>query len=396
MAFDLMRFLGGVNAYNTGQPIRGPSGSRGLLDLFEGPRQRIDRWAINQGTVPTPEERAQFEEGLDRLASELPPTPNRGGADGFGNPEIVVQNRPPAGASMVEQDVAPPALGNRDWLLEAQAAKEAAPDRKGMFGMKGTLRDVVGILGDAFLVQGGGKAIYGPQRQLERKSDAIVGMTAGMDRSDPATAAYLNAIERAAYEDPAMAEEMLKGFETRQLNQAVKENQIAQRTEATKKTAYETLLKGRSQLQRILSNGKTPEQRARLLQLYGPKIANETGLSLDQLGASLSMNDEDLLAFANADMNVFQTQTLEDRDRQIGIAQQNADANTTRANRPVSTGRPAQVTEAAEIARIRNKVNRGEKLQPGDQQTWDTYQGKGKKGGRRTPPSLPPGFKFKQ
>lgn len=363
MAFDLMRFLGGVNAYNTGQPIRGPSGSRGpILDLFQDREEGPFSWRT-PGTVPTPEERARYEEGLDKLASELPPLPNRGGADGFGNPEIVVQNRPPATAvpgEPVEQAAipSPPSLGNQDWLLEAQAAQENRPERKGMFGMKGTLRDVVGILGDAFLVQGGGKAMYLPQRQLERKSDAIVGMTAGMDRTDPATAAYLNAIERMAYEDPAAAEEMLKGFETRQLNQAVKENQIAQRTEATQKTRLGNITAARAQLQRILRNTR-PELRAQAAAYYGPLLARQAGVPVEELGVRSGMTPEDYDAFARSDMNVYQTETLQDRDAQIAIAKQNADANTTRANRPPAQRSPSREGISNVDAEVARKVLQG-------------------------------------
>lgn len=88
----------------------------------------------------------------------------------------VAANTPVAGdVQTVTPD--PPAMGNVASLLEAQAAMENAPQRKGMFGMKGTLRDVVGLLGDAFLVQGGGKALYGPQRERERLADAMTGFT---------------------------------------------------------------------------------------------------------------------------------------------------------------------------------------------------------------------------
>lgn len=45
-------------------------------------------------------------------------------------------------------------------------------DHSGRFGVKGTLRDILGTLGDAFLVQSGNKAVYAPQRQAERLGDA--------------------------------------------------------------------------------------------------------------------------------------------------------------------------------------------------------------------------------
>ena len=44
---------------------------------------------------------------------------------------------------------------------------------KGMFGVKGTFRDILGLMGDAFLVQSGNKPVYAPQRKLERMQDAM-------------------------------------------------------------------------------------------------------------------------------------------------------------------------------------------------------------------------------
>lgn len=48
-------------------------------------------------------------------------------------------------------------------------------ERKGMFGIKGTARDVLGLLGDAFLVQGGADPLYRKVRDQERQADALRG-----------------------------------------------------------------------------------------------------------------------------------------------------------------------------------------------------------------------------
>lgn len=50
-----------------------------------------------------------------------------------------------------------------------------APQRSGMFGLKGTLRDVLGSIGDAFLVQSGNKPMYSQARQREALADAARG-----------------------------------------------------------------------------------------------------------------------------------------------------------------------------------------------------------------------------
>lgn len=134
----------------------------------------------------------------------------------------VAANMPVAGeVQTVTPD--PPAMGNVASLLEAQAAMENAPQRKGMFGMKGTLRDVVGLLGDAFLVQGGGKAMYGPQRERERLADAMTGFT-----QQPQAAS-----ERVAYNGFAdEASKLWNDTQTQQINQgtlAAKQEEIARK-----------------------------------------------------------------------------------------------------------------------------------------------------------------------
>lgn len=82
-----------------------------------------------------------------------------------------------------------PNVMRRDFGLESS---EAASDHRGMFGVKGTLRDVLGLVGDAFLIQSGNSPIYAPNRKQERLSDAMAGYT-----EDPTAAA-----ERAMGIDP--------------------------------------------------------------------------------------------------------------------------------------------------------------------------------------------------
>ena len=50
---------------------------------------------------------------------------------------------------------------------------QAPIQRKGLFGVKGTLRDILGTLGDGLLVGSDADPVYAPQRQRERQSDAL-------------------------------------------------------------------------------------------------------------------------------------------------------------------------------------------------------------------------------
>ena len=117
-------------------------------------------------------------------------------------------------------------LGNAALLLEAQAAGENAPQRKrGYFGTKGTLRNILGTLSDAFLVQGGADPQYAPLRERERLSDAMTGYT-----QNPQAAA-----ERMAYQGFGdQSTKVWNESQTQQVNQGTLE---ARREEIKRKGA---------------------------------------------------------------------------------------------------------------------------------------------------------------
>lgn len=69
--------------------------------------------------------------------------------------------------------------------MDAMAQEPSAPmkpdptitpfDHKGRFGTRGTLRDILGTVGDAFLIQSGNKPMYAPRRAQEQQADAMRG-----------------------------------------------------------------------------------------------------------------------------------------------------------------------------------------------------------------------------
>lgn len=83
---------------------------------------------------------------------------------------------------------------------------QPAPQHKGMFGIKGTARDILGTLGDAFLVQAGRDPIYGPRREQEKIMDAM----AGYDPMDEQSS--MAAISRLSQINPKLANEMAVDF----------------------------------------------------------------------------------------------------------------------------------------------------------------------------------------
>ena len=130
-----------------------------------------------------------------------------------GNTILIKGNRGTKYSAEDDPDLGTRLLGNTPAIEAAGQAiqrGQEVSDRRGMFGMKGTLRDVLGVLGDAFLMQSGNAPIYAPRRRQEQISDAMAGYA---DKP-------LEAIERVAYYDPAMAAELKKEYETNLLRQA--------------------------------------------------------------------------------------------------------------------------------------------------------------------------------
>ena len=70
-----------------------------------------------------------------------------------------------------------PSIGNREYIQRGLDAANDVPERQGRFGVRGTLRDILGTVGDAFLVQSGNDTVYAPQVERERQANAMAGMT---------------------------------------------------------------------------------------------------------------------------------------------------------------------------------------------------------------------------
>lgn len=108
--------------------------------------------------------------------------------------DVLGRSRP----AIPADDMGPMSLGNRAWIEEAMDARSKAPQRKGLFGVKGTLRDVLGAIGDHYLMGEGMKPVYAPKKAQEEASDALAGFT-----QNP-----MAALERLAAVNPELAQEM--------------------------------------------------------------------------------------------------------------------------------------------------------------------------------------------
>lgn len=261
-------------------------------------------------------------------------------------------------------------LGNREAVEERDHAignSQEATEHKGMFGLKGTLRDVLGTIGDAMLVQGGADRVYAPHRQAEMEGDAMAGFT-----RDPAAAA-----ERMTGVNPDRAQIM--GASAADAERKRMETLAAQAS--GQREAYK---EGGSMMSRIL--GATTPDNVEVMSRYAQSIKERYGLG-DEFIIPQTGDEPWLEGFRMSDMNAGQQDTAEYRDsridqydrgldqgdKRIGISAQNAQTARIRAMRPPAARAARNPTEASELANIRRKVDRGESLRPGEAATWNRY-----------------------
>jgi hypothetical protein len=228
---------------------------------------------------------------------------------------------------------------------EALRRAEKAADRRGMFGVKGTLRDVIGTLGDAFLVQSGNDAVYAPTREKERFSDAMAGSS-----RDP-TAAY----ERAMGVNPDAAMDFYGKYQTAE-NQA-QGNQIRQ-GELNRGVAddrVETLGKARDQIARWLGATTNDTQRAYVLGELAPQYLQGMNLTMEDLQLQPGMTGEEAGIYARGDMRVNQQLNIPIAQQRADAATRNAQSSAIRAARPPEGRAPRAETDAERAVRIGDK-----------------------------------------
>jgi hypothetical protein len=142
-------------------------------------------------------------------------------------------------------------------------------DYRGLFGIKGRARDLLGLLGDAFLVQGGADPMYRQRRDRELQADALK----GFDLEDPEMAqAALERLNRAGFPKEALDTRLKVG--EADSKKAYQENTIATRNLQNeirnadlKRRNYELYSKFSGGLVRGANPQTWPAIRARLLKM---------------------------------------------------------------------------------------------------------------------------------
>ncbi len=274
-------------------------------------------------------------------------------------------------APVYQDDPAPRPLGNRSAIEESAQAKANSPQHKGMFGVRGTLRDVLGMLGDSFLLGTGRKSIYSPQRDEEKRGDALSGFT-----QDP-----MAAIERLTQAGGSeMAQKMFNDFIDNQTKAASAQSLIGNRDTQARTRDDANLSTFQNQAGRVWAGTQDKAvARQRIL-----SMAKARGINLGQLGLSDNPTDEELGTLAAGDMTVNQQQNLP-------VAQQNANSREYSAHKASAPRATPNPTSASIAAPILAKIAAGKPLTKGEQDVVDRTAPAPKKGGYALPP-LPAGF----
>ena len=204
--------------------------------------------------------------------------------------------------------------------MAREAEKDTAlnSDRRGLFGVKGTLRDILGIVSDAFLVQSGNQPLYMPRKLEESWSDAMAGFSESPE-------AERMAIERAMRVDGRRTQEFLQQSRLNQTNMG----NLSLRGEELGRDKTNDLRKQLTGLAAAAVNG-TPEQKAEALRIIQQNTAN---LPEDDV---LRSGNLELIAGSGATPNQMLTLPLTERRvedaeertkiawKQLGVAMRNA------------------------------------------------------------------------
>lgn len=269
--------------------------------------------------------------------------------------------------------------------VTAQGPVEA-PQRTGMFGLKGTGRDLLGLLGDAFLVQSGNKPMYRPAMEQEMLGDAYQDFT-----KDPMTA-----IAKIGRVDAPLAAKMYDSH----LDSQDRNNRIAATLENQNfnnglklTTAAGGYLAG--------ANANTyPAMRANLIErakrIGQPSLFDGLPTTYDKAAIDRwsfdtmnrfqqerVLNNRDMMSYRRDNLEErrdYHDRTGDQRDQALGIQQQNADNGTTRTNKPKVVGRYVRKSDGKQIIQYDDGTE-----QVGSSEVRPTGRGSRRSGGSAAP-----------
>jgi hypothetical protein len=240
---------------------------------------------------------------------------------------------------------------------------------KGMFGIKGTMRDVLGLLGDSLLVGNDVSPVYAPRRQQENISEALE-----VYRKDPALGQQL--LDRVA---PEMSQKMAENARRESLDQ----QRINQQLRATESLERERRLKSFGTIAQYANAARDESSYQRMKPILQEYI-NDNGLNFplpDKYDPNII---QDLLKAA---IGPVQEQSLDIRAQNAQTA-----AARTAGNLALGQGRLGVAKQQADIAQQRTDIYRDDVRSRINTRENPPNQRKRMTGQGAAPPSrIPPG-----
>lgn len=247
--------------------------------------------------------------------------------------EILVQapqGRPTAVApdyadAPARDQIQPRYVLNDDRIAPRPEELDEIVPRKGMFGVKGTLRDVLGTLGDAFLVQSGRDTVYRPQRLREQMGDAMFGAS-----DDPYQAAERLASQGFVKE----AQELIEQTQRNEYQQGMlSSTEGARQDQANNRREDNLTILRNLTARRLQAAGDDPDKVAYALQL-AEQDAQRLGITVNDLGINPNMTPAQRAVVAGGDMTVNQQVQIPFTERRVATGEKNAESARISATRP--------------------------------------------------------------
>lgn len=257
-------------------------------------------------------------------------------------------------------------------VSKKQEQQDETPElikRKGRFGVSGLLRDIIGTVGDSYLLANGKPTVYAPQRDKEKLASAQYGLT-----DDPNAA-----IERVGELDSAAARDLYKAQQAGEVARTNAGRQQANLDRQTAKDAASLKYRKIQIAQNMMNSAKTPEEQKSVRDWLDNPDAD-----MDNLPAHI---------MAAGGINRSQQELTNVLPEKMAISKQNANANTTRANRPPAARAAPNPTAASMIAPMVQKLQSGQPLTAGEQKVYDDLRPSRGKSKRAIPPIDPSIFK---
>lgn len=270
-----------------------------------------------------------------------------------------------------------PMMANQQATPEEEiVAKGLDPiEHKGLFGVKGTLRDVLGLLGDSYLMVNGRNPYYAPIRREELLGSEMAGRYQNNEEEN-----FINNPQLVAQRlaESGFGKEASGVYQDFTKNEADKAEQLNAQAQLARQNARDDQLakQGDVLAQKNFIEGVLSKTYSGISDEATLKRFNQWALpkleALGLAGYELPQNLNDAKRFG---IQPYQQERLRDFDQGLGIQQQNADTNQ-------ATSRPRSDTPVELFERYSSIP--ADKRTPEQQAFITKYTSTGKRSGRRT------------